>query len=367
MPIYIQFSAQGQNLNTGKSQIYAMAHRRTAITPGNLRQMGFRMGAESYSSHLPEGGAFGQGVTAPIDSPTGQLTGGLRKGGESHSSHLPKGGGFGQGVTAPIDSSTGQLTGGFRKGAESHSSYLPKGGAFGQGVTAPIDSSTGQFSGKRQHSPLVIHMAVDSNSPLLVATLQRNSVIPSLELNLIQTTPQGISRTIGTFNLIDASLAGYGREPIPHDYPKPPPTIKREPPTSHWRSILHFGRSRTWIMGEETPQATIRGYILEPGAPSFPQSHRGKGGRPRTPTVSRLARLQKSSAAPPRHAAPSRKVLKSPAVAAVQLSPRCQRNTPPLPASCSRGQSPSRPGCAARCRAGTASSKNDLEEIPEVG
>src|ERR1039458_2749488 len=233
MPIYIQFSAQGQNLNTGKSQIYAMAHRRTAITPGNLRQMGFRMGAESYSSHLPEGGAFGQGVTAPIDSPTGQLTGGLRKGGESHSSHLPKGGAFGQGVTAPIDSPTGQLTGGLRKGGESHSShlpkgggfgqgvtapidfatgqltggfrkgaeslspYLPKGGAFGQGVTAPIDSSTGQFSGKRQHSPLVIHMAVDSNSPLLVATLQRNSVIPSLELNLIQTTPQGISRTIG--------------------------------------------------------------------------------------------------------------------------------------------------------------------------
>lgn len=166
MPIYIQFSAQGQNLNTGKSQIYAMAHRKTAITPGNLRQMGFRMGAESYSSHLPEGGGFGQGVTAPIDS------------------------------------------------------------------------STGQFSGKRQHSPLVIHIAVDSNSPLLVAALQRNRLIPSLELNLIQTTLQGISRTIGTFNLIDASLAGYGREPVPHDYPKPPPTIKREPP--HESLAIHL-------------------------------------------------------------------------------------------------------------------------------
>ncbi len=85
--------------------------------------------------------------------------------------------------------------------------------AFEMQSESARDAASGLPTGKRQHKPIVITKETDSTSPVVLASLKSNHVIPKLNLNFLKTNVRGNTQPYFKIELTNATLAGYGRRP----------------------------------------------------------------------------------------------------------------------------------------------------------
>jgi type VI secretion system secreted protein Hcp len=78
-------------------------------------------------------------------------------------------------------------------------------------VSSPRDAASGLPSGKRQHGPLMLTKAWGATSPQLFQALTTNEVLKTVFIEILGTSPEGVSEITATIKLSNATVSDIVR------------------------------------------------------------------------------------------------------------------------------------------------------------